>query len=167
MTGPVADAPALLDRLTQTPPPPLLAEHVRPPLGERAASGLDLILEGFLLHHGTSRVFEGSDQGPRVLAGDYCYAEGLVRVATSGDLFVIEALADLIALSASLVATRRRDVLPALWATTVASIAAPDPIHQAEFGAAKQALRGAANADGLLALGRDLPLTRELEPVLG
>ena len=163
MSGPVADAPALLDRLASTPPPALLATHVQPPLAEHAASGLDLILEGFLLHHGRSRVFDGTDPSPRVLAGDYCYAEGLVRVATSGDLFVIEALADLIALSASLVAMDRRDVLGSLWATTVETIARSDDRRQAAFLAAKDGFRAASDARGLLALGQEFALTGELE----
>lgn len=166
MTGPVVDAPALLDRLAQTPPPALLAALVQPPLSDREASGLDLILEGFLLHHGTSRVFDGREQSPRVLAGDYCYAEGLVRVAASGDLVVIEVLADLIALSASLVATHRRDVLPALWATTVTSIARADVDYQGAFSASKQAFRRDGRADDLLALGRGLPVAAELRSVL-
>ena len=66
------------------------------------AAGLDLILEGFLLHHGQARHLTPSGPGREVLAGDYCYAHGLVRITGAGDLFVVEALADLIALGAGL-----------------------------------------------------------------
>jgi hypothetical protein len=104
---------------------PLLAPLVQPPLTPAQASGVDLILEGFLAHHGTPRELLPGDRDALVLAGDYCYAAGLVRVATSGDLFVIRALAELVALSAGLVAAGRRAELPALWLATVAAIAVP------------------------------------------
>jgi hypothetical protein len=165
VTGHLADAPALLDQLAATPPPALLAKYVQPPLEDRPASGLDLILEGFLLHHGASRVFHGDDRGPRVLAGDYCYAEGLVRVAESGDLVVIEALADLIALSASLVATDRRDALPALWSLTVDIIRTPYPARLAAVGDAKRTYRKTGATEALRALGDDLPATTALREV--
>ncbi len=115
--------PALADALIEPAPAPLLAPLVAPPLRPIEAAGLDLILEGFLLHHGVSRHVAIADRGRRVLAGDYCYATGLVRVAAAGDLFVIEALSELIAVSAGLVARRGRDQLEPLWRGTVAAIA--------------------------------------------
>ena len=90
----------------------------------RQAAGLDLILEGFLLHHGRPRYLRLGDRGRAVLAGDYCYAHGLVRIADAGDLFLIEALSDLIALGAGLVATGERAALAPLWRGTAAAIAA-------------------------------------------
>ena len=112
-------SPGIAERIAA--PPPLLARHASPPLAPDEATGLDLILEGFLLHHGRPR--GNPPASGLVLAGDACYAEGLVRVAAAGDLVVIRLLADLIARSASLVADQRRDLLPVLWAATVATIA--------------------------------------------
>ena len=49
------------------------------------AVGLDLILEGFLLHHGAPAPPRARPSpGREVLAGDYCYAHGLVRIADVG-----------------------------------------------------------------------------------
>ena len=66
-----------------------------------------MILEGFLLHHGRPRHVENVPMGAAVLAGDYCYAQGLVRIAATGDLAMVEALGDLVALSAAAVASGR------------------------------------------------------------
>ena len=99
-----------------------------PGLSTDHAAGLDLILEGFLLHHGRPRHLDLPDIGRRVLAGDYCYAHGLVWVAETGDLRIIELLADLVAMSAALVSTGDRDGLPPLWRTTIAAIAHDDPV---------------------------------------
>jgi hypothetical protein len=118
----LAQEPLLAAGLVDPPPEPVIAPLVCPPLPESEGAGLDLILEGFLLHHGRPRQLAIADAGRRVLAGDYCYAQGLVHVAASGDLVVIEALAELIALSAAAVADDRREALVPLWAGTVAAI---------------------------------------------
>ncbi|MFN8108922.1 MAG: hypothetical protein U0Y82_03630 [Thermoleophilia bacterium] len=122
--------------------PLLLAPRVSPPLTPAQAVGLDLILEGFLVHHGTPRALTRADEEPHgVLAGDYCYASGLVEVSASGDLFVIRALALLVAHSAGLVAAGRREVLPDLWLGTVAAIAGPrTPVAQERLDAAFRAV---------------------------
>ena len=91
---------------------------VTPPLAPDQAIGLDLILEGFLLHHGRPRHVAPAAPGRGVLAGDYCYAHGLVRIAAAGDLFVVSALADLIALGAGIVAAGERAGLVPLWRAT-------------------------------------------------
>lgn len=116
--------PALAGALIEPAAPALMAPLIMPPLTDWQAAGLDLILEGFLLHHGRPRYLRLADRGRAVLAGDYCYAHGLVRIADAGDLFLIEALADLIALGAGLVATGDRDALAPLWRGTAAAIAA-------------------------------------------
>lgn len=116
--------PALAGALVDPPADPLLAPLITPPLTPWQAAGLDLILEGFLLHHGRPRYLRLSDRGRAVLAGDYCYAHGLVRIADAGDLFLIEALSDLIALGAGLVATGERAALAPLWRGTAAAISA-------------------------------------------
>lgn len=115
--------PALAAALIQPPAPPLLAPLVGDALAPAEATGLDLILEGFLLHHGRPRHLDAPAHGAGLLAGDYCYATGLVRVAAAGDLTVIRALADLIATGAALVAADHRPALVPLWRGTVAAIA--------------------------------------------
>lgn len=144
----LAAQPALAPGLVTPQPDPVLAPLVAPPLTPDQATGLDLILEGFLLHHGRPRHLDIADAGTRVLAGDYCYAQGLVRVAEAGDLEVIEVLADLVALSSALVAAGRRDRLPALWRTTAAAIAGGGRGgFGLRFRAARRALR---DGDGAL-----------------
>jgi hypothetical protein len=147
--------------------PPLLAPVVSPPLSPAEAAGVDLILEGFLAHHGTPRQLAGdADTGTRVLAGDYCYASGLVIVAGSGDLFVIRALGGLVAVSAGLVAEDRRDDLPHLWLGTMAAIAGPRGREaEAAFEGALRALRS-GDRTPLAALAAGLHHAPDLEAVL-
>ncbi|MSO43729.1 MAG: hypothetical protein EXQ74_00210 [Thermoleophilia bacterium] len=68
------------------------------------------------------RYVDRVEMGPAVLAGDYCYAQGLVRIAATGDLAMVEALADLVALSAVAVAEGREEDLAPLWRTTAAAL---------------------------------------------
>lgn len=163
----LASERALAAELVEPPPDPLLAPLVTPPLTPEQADGLDLILEGFLVHHGRPRHLALTDRGREVLAGDYCYAHGLVRVAAAGDLFVIEALADLIALGAGLVAAGDRAGLAPLWRATTAAIAArggPDQEHAgARLLEGKRALRAGGGTAGLAELAATLPPTPELE----
>lgn len=140
--------PQLAQRLRTPAPEPLLAPLAAPALGTRAAEGLDLILEGFLLHHGSPLHLDLTDVGQRVLAGDYCYAAGLVRVAEPGDLYVISTLAELISTAAGLVARERRDALVPLWLGT--SIAVGHPERRREHGLALAAL---AERDDLEPIG--------------
>lgn len=163
MRAVLADEPGLAAELIEPAAPPLLAPLVSPPLTPRQAAGLDLILEGFLLHHGRPRHLRPSAAGREVLAGDYCYANGLVRITEAGDLFVVEALADLIALGASLVAAGPREALVPLWRATAAAIAArggPGREATAErFLAAQDLLRRTGDASGLVSLAEQLPPT--------
>ncbi len=129
--------PALAEGLGAAAAEPLLARLVSPPLAAEHALGLDLILEGFLAHHGRPRELVRADASGLVLAGDYCFAAGLVRVAGAQDVFVVDALARLVALSAGVVATGRSAELPALWLGTAAAIAgAGQPAVRARFAAA-------------------------------
>ena len=166
----LAQEPALAAELVEPEAAPLLAPLVAPPLTAEQAAGLDLILEGFLLHHGRPRHLAPSEPGREVLAGDYCYAHGLVRMAAAGDLFVIEALADLIALGAGVVASGRREPLAPLWRATAAAIAArgaPDAdAVAARLLAAKDLLRTEGDASGLAEVAAPLPPTPELEEAL-
>jgi len=147
--------PTLAARLAARPAAPLLAPLVAPPLDAGDAAGLDLILEGFLAHHGRPRDLAPASREDDVLAGDFCYAAGLVRVARAGDVFVVAALAELVALSAGLVAEGRGDVLPDLWRAVAAAIADPDrPGAAAALDAALAAVRAGGGEAGLRTLAR-------------
>ena len=108
----------------------LLGPLAEPRLGARASEGVDLILEGFLLHHGSPRKVNSPDLDHRLLAGDYCSATGLVRVAETGDLGAITALSRLIALSSAMVADGMREVLPALWRITAWTLGQDDAARE-------------------------------------
>jgi hypothetical protein len=159
----LAQEAALAAELVEPAAEPLLAPLVTPPLTPDQAAGLDLILEGFLLHHGRPRHLSPSGAGREVLAGDYCYAHGLVRIAEAGDLFVIEALADLIALGAGVVASGRREALEALWRATAAAIAARGSDASGDVAArlieAKGRLRVDGDPSGLAEVAAELPPT--------
>ena len=91
---------------------------------ERHLLGVETIYEGYLLHPGTSRLFEQDDRDLAVLTGDYLYAAGLREICATGDLAAVDALAERIAACAA----RRGDGEPeaddALWDQTVAGLAA-------------------------------------------
>jgi hypothetical protein len=114
--------PTLAQGVAHTPAAPLLAPVVSPPLAFEDAIGVDLILEGFLAHHAHPREIALTATADVVLAGDYCYAAGLVRVARANDLFVIDVLAQLVALSAGVVARGHRAQLPTIWLGALAAI---------------------------------------------
>ena len=166
----LAREPHLAAELIEPEAAPLLAPLVSPPLDSHQAAGLDLILEGFLLHHGVARHLVPAEAGREVLAGDYCYAHGLVRIADSGDLFVIEALADLIALGAGLVAARDRAALAPLWRATTVAIASRDGGDGSDMAArylnAKRVLRTEGDRGPLEAIAAGLPPTPELDAAL-
>ncbi len=61
---------------------------------------LEAVYEGYLMHYGTPRAFEGMDPDLRLLAGDALYALGLSRLAARGDLEAVAELSDLISLTA-------------------------------------------------------------------
>jgi hypothetical protein len=147
------DEPQLAQRLIEPAPAPLLAPLAEPALGAHAAEGLDLILEGFLLHHGTPLHIDLDDVGRRVLAGDFCYAAGLVRVAEPGDLEVISMLAELISLATGLVAGGRREALVPLWLAT--AVAAGGRDRRDAYAQAVDALRAGHDAEQLAALARE------------
>ncbi len=156
--------PTLAARLLPEIASPLLAPLVSPPLPWDAGLGVDLILEGFLAHHGRPLHLAAHTGDRHVLAGDFCYATGLVRVAGAGDIFVIEALAELVALSSGLVADGRRDLLAPLWRAVLAAIAAPGREAAAPaLRAAMDAVTRDADPGPALALAAALPPTPELE----
>jgi hypothetical protein len=104
--------------------PPAEREHepVFSALGdERYALGVETIYEGYLTHYGRPRLFSAADRDVALLLGDYLYAHGLVRVASTGEVAAVQDLADLI----SLCAQCRADDRPgdaAAWAATAAAL---------------------------------------------
>jgi hypothetical protein len=76
---------------------------------------LEAVYEGYLLHYGAPRLFEGMDEDLRLLAGDALYALGLARLARSGDLPAVAELSDLITRSAQAHAEGRGADAEALW----------------------------------------------------
>ena len=110
-------------------------EDVLAPLVAAAASArqdpaeyalvMESVLEGYLLHFGRTRLLDPGDPDLRLLAGDYMYALGLSRLARLGDLAAVQALADLITLSArhNTAATRDDDGLAGLWLASALAVA--------------------------------------------
>jgi hypothetical protein len=145
------EEPQLVRHMVAPAPEPLLSPAVMPPLAPEQGVGLDLILEGFLLHHARPRLLDIPAGGQRVLAGDYCYAQGLARVTAAGDLLVIDMLSALISEAAGLVARGDHESLPALWGATTVAIA--EPYRAPALAAATAALR-AGDPDPLTSLAR-------------
>jgi hypothetical protein len=101
------------------------------PLAEpRFALGLETIYEGYLTHYGTSRLFSQADPDIALLLGDYLYAHGLVRIASSGDTDAVSDLSELISLCSQL---RAEDAAGdgALWAASAALLGAGSKLDEA------------------------------------
>jgi hypothetical protein len=78
-------------------------EAVFSPLApERFALGLETIYEAYLVHYGRPRLFAPAGPDEAILLGDYLYAHGLVRIAATGELAAVAALAELISTCAHL-----------------------------------------------------------------
>jgi hypothetical protein len=134
---------------------------------ERFRIGIETIYEGYLVHHGTPRLFEAPDPDTALLLGDYLYAHGLVRIANVGDVVAVSDLSELISLCSQLRA-EDADGDAALWAATAALLgreALDEPraalrLHgdAAPLDKAARAAAGDAAVDGALAshLGRVL-----------
>jgi hypothetical protein len=106
-----ASGPALAPHATSDPGP---ARFEGDALGERHFV-LEAVYEGYLLHYGAPRLFEGMDGDLSLLAGDALYALGLARLAELGDLPAVAELSDLISRSAQAHAEGRGAEAEALW----------------------------------------------------
>jgi hypothetical protein len=113
-----AAGPSLAPHAIADPAPPRFDDA----LGERLFV-LEAVYEGYLLHYGESRLFEGMDEDLRLLAGDAMYALGLARLADRGDLPAVAELADLISRSARAQAEGRSDAAEALWDASAGALA--------------------------------------------
>ena len=99
---------------------------------ERAGAGaegtrawvLEAVREGYLLHYGEPRAFEGMDEDMKLLGGDAMYALGLARLADEGDLEAVAELADLISACAEAEAAGRGT--DPLWEAAAARLARPN-----------------------------------------
>jgi hypothetical protein len=83
------------------------------------ALGLETIYEGYLLHHGRSRLFDPIDDDIALLLGDTLLAQGLVRIADTGNIVAVADLAALLSLC-SQARAEGRDGDGAAWAATAA-----------------------------------------------
>jgi hypothetical protein len=115
----VASAPAPLRPYARPEPGP---QRFDAGLGERLFV-MEAVYEGYLLHYGESRLFEGMDPDLRLLAGDALYALGLARLAESGDLPAVAELSDLISRSAQAHAEGRGAEAEALWDASAGALA--------------------------------------------
>ena len=109
---------------------------------ERFALGVETIYEGYLLHYGRPRLFAPPDDDVALLLGDYLYAHGLVRIAATGDLDAVAALAELISTCAALRADGKSGDGDA-WLACTRRLA--EPSNRLLQGEVEQAL--AAHAD--------------------
>jgi hypothetical protein len=83
---------------------------------------VEAVREGFELHYGDPRAFQGMDADLRLLAGDALYALGLARLADHGDVAAVAELADLISSCAKAEAEGRRDLSERAWDESVAAL---------------------------------------------
>jgi hypothetical protein len=113
-----AAGPALAPYAVPDPGPARFGQEV----GERAFV-LEAVYEGYLLHYGASRLFEGMDGDLRLLAGDTLYALGLARLAERGDLPAVAELSELITRTAQAQAEGRAAEAEALWDASAAVLA--------------------------------------------
>jgi hypothetical protein len=100
----------------------------------RFAIGVETIYEGYLLHYGKPRLFGPVTTDTALLLGDYLYAHGLVRVASTGSVDAVGDLAELISLSAQARAEGTHGDAAA-WAATAALLG------EASLAGARDALR--------------------------
>jgi len=132
----------------------------------RFAVGLETIYEGYLAHYGTPRLFAPADPDVALLLGDYLYAHGLVRIASTGDTDAVSDLSELISLTSQLRAEEADGDGP-LWAASAALLGAGPQLDEARAAlrlrgdpapleAAARAAAGDAAVDEALAAHRRL-----------
>jgi hypothetical protein len=106
---------------------PALREYAAPEPAEPRYGDfvLDAIREGYELHYGSPRTFQGMDDDLRLLAGDALYALGLSRLAETGDLAAVAELADLISACAQAQAENRPERAEERWVRAAEKLAPP------------------------------------------
>jgi hypothetical protein len=111
--------PALAPYAVADPGPPRFGDE----LGDRRFV-VEAVYEGYLLHYGAPRLFDGMDGDLRLLAGDALYAVGLARLAERGDLPAVAELSNVITSSAQAHAEGRGAEAERLWDASAARLAA-------------------------------------------
>jgi hypothetical protein len=111
------------------------------------AAAVETIYEGYLVHYGRPRLFAPQDADAALLLGDYLYAHGLVRVATTGNVEAVRDLAELISICAQ-GRGNGRDGDGEAWAATAALLG------EGSLDAAREALRDAGSATLLSSAAR-------------
>jgi hypothetical protein len=120
---------------------------------------LEMILEGSLLHYGSSRLVRCDDPDLALLLGDQLYALGLSRLAELGDLEAVAELADLISLLAQAEAAQDPELASAIWRAGAVAIGwGGTPEHEAAKARARSGVPGATQA---LARAYDAVLAQE------
>ena len=79
------------------------------------ALSVEAVREGYLLHRGCPRIFEGDDRDLALLAGDRLYALGLAGLARAGNLEAVAELAAVIACCAHAAAAGDEELAEAAW----------------------------------------------------
>jgi hypothetical protein len=82
---------------------------------EVVALSVEAVREGYLLHRGCPRIFDGSDRDLALLAGDRLYALGLAGLARAGMLDAVAELAAVIACCAHAAAAGDEELAEAAW----------------------------------------------------
>ena len=103
----------------------VLAAAPDPATREQAAFAVEAVLEGFLCHQDSPRLFSPGDGDLALLTGDLLYALGLRAVASAGETASVRVLADLIGLAAGLASEGRARALVALWAAQAVALGEP------------------------------------------
>lgn len=97
---------------------------------------VEAVREGFLCHHGSSRILDLSDRDLALLVGDLLYAIGLRELALAGDPEPVAILADLIRLVSERAGQGDRQVVTNLWVGQATALATgPDDDHRAALDA--------------------------------
>lgn len=136
-----------------------------PLCGDRFASGLEAIYEGYLIHYGRPRVFAELSRDDALLCGDFLYARGLTWIAELDDVHAVSALAELIATASAVRAEGEPGDDFALWAATAIHLADRFPdaaLDQAREDLARE--RDSSKLEALIA-GQDLATARAMHAV--
>jgi len=116
-------------------------EPVFSPLApDRFTLGLETVYEAYLVHYGTSRLFDSRADHERVLLGDYLYAHGLVRIAAAGGVDAVAAMADLISTCAALRA-RGADGDGEVWVDAARSLGGDPAEEEIAYALARHYVR--------------------------
>ena len=113
------------------------------------------VLEGYLMHTGTPRLYLPENRDLKLIAGDFLYAVGLQRLAQLGDLQAVGLLADLITLASRLhVEGGTSGQKGTLWLATVAAVAFRPTATFSNWPFREAATGSTEAADRLLMEGR-------------